>query len=222
MRYTAPKKYEIDEALGSRIEKLYLILQSCYKVAKQVGFPKSPVQAYLKSKNLLNSQSEAAKQRNLKPEFKQAMEKRSNNQTWKDAISKTRIERKIPSPNKGKSKYNGSVPRRPHNFKDGEWAKLRNACFNRDKYTCQECNKKGRLHAHHVLPFYAVPEAFSDIDNLMTLCTDCHLSIGHNGVWKTFNVDLVSPYLMEKYNLHAERLNDLASLNLKKVRKSDH
>lgn len=53
-----------------------------------------------------------------------------------------------------------------------EW---RNAVFERDSYTCQECGKKGGfLHADHIKPFSLFKGLRFDINNGRTLCVDCH------------------------------------------------
>ena len=46
----------------------------------------------------------------------------------------------------------------------------------RDNYTCQVCgdNKGGNLNAHHLNAWNAFPEQRFDLDNGVTLCTDCH------------------------------------------------
>ncbi|MCU0570867.1 MAG: FAD-dependent thymidylate synthase [Oculatellaceae cyanobacterium Prado106] len=47
-------------------------------------------------------------------------------------------------------------------------------------YICQRCGDRGGLlHAHHLLPVYAAPEKAYDLDNLVTVCEDCHRII-HN------------------------------------------
>lgn len=51
----------------------------------------------------------------------------------------------------------------------------RKAIFERDKYTCQSCGKRGvYLNAHHILPFAKYPNKRLDINNGITLCADCH------------------------------------------------
>ena len=48
--------------------------------------------------------------------------------------------------------------------------------MDRDNYTCQICgdNKGGNLNAHHLNGWNAFPEQRFDLDNGVTLCTDCH------------------------------------------------
>ena len=44
-----------------------------------------------------------------------------------------------------------------------------------DNYTCQICNQlRGNLNAHHLNGWNAFPEQRFDLDNGVTLCTDCH------------------------------------------------
>ena len=48
--------------------------------------------------------------------------------------------------------------------------------LSRDNYTCQICgdNKGGNLNAHHLNGWNTFPEQRFDLDNGVTLCTDCH------------------------------------------------
>lgn len=51
----------------------------------------------------------------------------------------------------------------------------RNAVYERDDFTCQECGQRGgRLNADHIKPFAYFPELRFAIDNGRTLCVDCH------------------------------------------------
>jgi transposase len=51
----------------------------------------------------------------------------------------------------------------------------REACFERDDYTCRSCQQRGgKLNAHHIWPFQRFPEWKFALWNLMTLCKRCH------------------------------------------------
>jgi 5-methylcytosine-specific restriction endonuclease McrA len=53
-----------------------------------------------------------------------------------------------------------------------EWRK---AVFERDLYTCQDCEGIGGiLHADHIKPFSLFPELRLEINNGRTLCITCH------------------------------------------------
>jgi len=52
---------------------------------------------------------------------------------------------------------------------------VRIEAFERDNYTCQCCLKRGlNLNAHHIAPFSTNIELRYDVNNLITLCVDCH------------------------------------------------
>lgn len=57
-----------------------------------------------------------------------------------------------------------------------EMKNWRKQVFERDNYTCQCCgdNKGGNLRAHHVLNFSEYLDLRFDINNGITLCSDCH------------------------------------------------
>lgn len=47
--------------------------------------------------------------------------------------------------------------------------------FKRDDYACQLCSTRvGTLNAHHLNAWNSHPDERFDIDNGVTLCTDCH------------------------------------------------
>lgn len=67
---------------------------------------------------------------------------------------------------------------RPHESRSRntpEYIAWRTAVFERDKYTCQRCGKRGvRLEAHHVKPWAEYPEFRYDVSNGITMCEKCH------------------------------------------------
>lgn len=64
-----------------------------------------------------------------------------------------------------------------------EYKNWRKAVYERDNYTCQNCNIRGcRLNADHIKPFSLFPELRLDINNGRTLCEKCHKEIG----WSLF------------------------------------
>jgi hypothetical protein len=54
-------------------------------------------------------------------------------------------------------------------------AELRQLVLARDGYKCQKCDAvDGPLHCHHILPVAVEPILSADIDNCVTLCSECH------------------------------------------------
>jgi len=103
----------------------------------------------------------------IKTEFKKGDTIREKNVNWKGGI--TPLTKQI-----------------RHCFKYRQWI---SDIFQRDAYTCQECNQKGgKLNAHHVKEFSKIIEEYKiktleqalnceelwNINNGLTLCKDCH------------------------------------------------
>jgi len=61
-----------------------------------------------------------------------------------------------------------------------EWRRIRTEVYERDDYVCTVCedSANGPLHAHHQTPLSEGGEPFA-LDNLVTVCEPCHLSIHH-------------------------------------------
>ena len=72
----------------------------------------------------------------------------------------------------------------PKGFKQGTSREvdplIRHMCMERDDYSCQRCEASGEgviLHAHHILSYKRNVMVANDIDNVITLCKDCHKSV---------------------------------------------
>jgi 5-methylcytosine-specific restriction endonuclease McrA len=60
----------------------------------------------------------------------------------------------------------------------GECLTWRRDVFKRDQWKCQKCDKGGRgMVAHHIKTFAEYPDLRFDVENGVTLCTPCHVSI---------------------------------------------
>jgi hypothetical protein len=55
-----------------------------------------------------------------------------------------------------------------------EYKTWRESVFIRDNYTCQKCNAKGYIEAHHIKLWCDYPELRFLVDNGITLCKPCH------------------------------------------------
>lgn len=59
-----------------------------------------------------------------------------------------------------------------------KWQKLRQRALRRDGYKCQLCARYGRQKegttVHHAFPAEHYPELQYNINNCVTLCTQCH------------------------------------------------
>lgn len=61
-----------------------------------------------------------------------------------------------------------------------EYKQWRTSIFERDNYTCQECNQYGgNLNAHHIESYSNNPDLRISLDNGITLCKDCHKDFHH-------------------------------------------
>jgi 5-methylcytosine-specific restriction endonuclease McrA len=56
------------------------------------------------------------------------------------------------------------------------WKEVRKKAVERDKQ-CLKCGIPKPLSVHHVLPKYLHPEKTFDLNNLRTLCCNCHVQL---------------------------------------------
>ena len=222
--------------LETQIIEMYLNGSSSYRIADFYKVSATAVKRLLKDKRVLRTQKQAQQQRdNSNYKNKVVSEKtkiimsniaktktgNKNNFFGKTHSIETKKRlSKLAKDRQGNLNPNykhGKNIRRPRDFKNCEFTPIRNFVFNRDNYTCVISGQKGgHLHAHHLLPYWVMPEAFLDSDNIITVSTKCHFEICHGKNWQYFNVDLIPDSLLEKYSLHRERLNELAASFIKK------
>jgi 5-methylcytosine-specific restriction endonuclease McrA len=85
-----------------------------------------------------------------------------------------------PNLSKGKPRYhtrieNNKRSERKQAMTRIEYKLWRHNIFERDDYTCQMCNVKGKaIHADHIIPWSVSKELRYDINNGRTLCIECH------------------------------------------------
>jgi len=63
---------------------------------------------------------------------------------------------------------------------DKLWRRFRKMVLERDNYTCQNCgktNKETILQIHHIKPVKDYPNLFYTLNNVITLCVNCHKNI---------------------------------------------
>jgi 5-methylcytosine-specific restriction endonuclease McrA len=51
------------------------------------------------------------------------------------------------------------------------------SCFRRDSYKCRHCGNRNGIHPHHVI--YKSHGGKDELNNLITLCHQCHLEGVH-------------------------------------------
>lgn len=57
---------------------------------------------------------------------------------------------------------------------DQRWKRARADCLDRDGSACVECGETEGLEVDHIVRLEDAPELAFDLDNLQTLCTECH------------------------------------------------
>ena len=92
----------------------------------------------------------------------------------------------------------GGTPRSP------KWQSVRNE-FIKTHNKCVCCGSKKKLQVHHILPFCVDPSRELDPANLVTMCSRCHLLIGHCGWFQRYNPSLHDSVQFIKTMLKARR-----------------
>lgn len=81
---------------------------------------------------------------------------------------------------------------------------------------CAACNSRDKLEVHHIVPFGVDRSLELDTNNLITLCSHCHLVIGHLRDYRIYNDNVKKDakewqskrnfaYLRSKYEASGDR-----------------
>jgi len=70
------------------------------------------------------------------------------------------------------------------------WRTLRNEVL-RCYPECNMCGTDSDLEVHHIQPKHIKPHLALSWDNLIVLCRDCHLHLGHCNNFKNYNGNIV-------------------------------
>jgi hypothetical protein len=66
------------------------------------------------------------------------------------------------------------------------WRKLRKEVIKKSK-CCAICGYTKKLEGHHILPKHLFPQYALIEQNIIVLCDDCHLHLGHWNNYKDYN-----------------------------------
>lgn len=76
-----------------------------------------------------------------------------------------------------------------------KWSALSSKVIAKAGGICAACGRVHQPNAHHIKPFNVFPELELEESNIIVLgeggTINCHLWIGHNGRWDTYNPDVV-------------------------------
>lgn len=122
----------------------------------------------------------------------------SHSEKFKAMLSKLRMGKNNPNYKHGKSKERVRIQG------SRKYKKWRKSVFERDNYICQICGQRGGyLEVHHIKSYAENPKLRFDINNGVTLCKNCHISI-----------DEQRKRFVKQYNLDFSKLlNKPAHLN---------
>ena len=68
-----------------------------------------------------------------------------------------------------------------------DWQRCKHEFFKIVPKECACCDGKKHIHVHHKKPRHLFPQLALVLSNLIALCADCHLRIGHLGSYYTYN-----------------------------------
>ena len=75
--------------------------------------------------------------------------------------------------------------------RSSSWSKVRSKHLQKENF-CQCCGKKRELEVHHITTYNVDETIELDENNLITLCSKCHLLFGHLMDYRSWNTQVVS------------------------------
>lgn len=84
--------------------------------------------------------------------------------------------------------------------RSGRWPAVR-AAHLRKSPACVACGARQQIEIHHIEAYHLRPELELVDENLITLCHNHHLELGHGGDWKLINPRVIADakYIAEMY-----------------------
>ena len=86
--------------------------------------------------------------------------------------------------------WKGGITKKNQQLRNSpKYKQWRQSCMERDKYTCQDCLKKGGyLQVHHINPVSTHPQEIWDVSNGKTLCLACHEKVHEKKIGRKKNM----------------------------------
>lgn len=70
------------------------------------------------------------------------------------------------------------------NYKDEAYRRARLAALRRDGHKCKRCGATRKIQVHHIRRWADYPSLRCDVNNLISLCKNCHKKItGNESAW---------------------------------------
>jgi hypothetical protein len=83
------------------------------------------------------------------------------------------------------------------NYTDGSMRPIYLSCFRRDGWSCRHCHDRSGLHPHHVI--YKSHGGKDELNNLLTLCAQCHLQGVHGHKLEIEVIEILENDLVVKF-----------------------
>jgi len=97
------------------------------------------------------------------------------------------------------------------------WDVIRKRVYQRDGYRCVMCGKKGKLHAHHIVPVRISKD--NSMNNLVSVCNKCHRKLeevgfkilqegGHQSDVKKVELRMIAEAKQKRREEYLKKLNE--------------